>query len=333
MKKSLKALVCITTCNRLKEVKKYVLPYIRHCNQNENYDFLLALDGPDGNYLDFCTEYSIPLLYSDQREGVGVSKNRVLEKFPDYDYYFFVEDDIELMDSKIFALHIEAVNKTNYHHFSTSGILDQIKKEYVSDSITIIHAKHGGGTFNFFTAKGIHEIGGWHDAFAEYKRYGHVEHTLRFRNAGLSPSPFLFIEKAQQMILIHDPDHVSSPVAKYKGTIFSELEYNLVQKKLKHYPIKTLSNYYFNGFRMDFNDDLQKLLNSKKRYPFLSSRDKRKALSDHHLVLTKQNIPSLERRKHFFKFILYDPFGKKVCRFLKHRINVYLKRIFSKNDK
>tara|TARA_B100000508_G_scaffold141097_1_gene146967 strand:- start:59590 stop:60591 length:1002 start_codon:yes stop_codon:yes gene_type:complete len=328
--KKYKALICITTCNRLNEVKKFALEYIRFSNDHENFDFLLSLDGKDDEYIDFCSAYSIPLLYSEQREGVGLSKNRVLSAFSQYDYYFFIEDDVELLDPSIFSLHIKAALLSNYHHFTVSAISMPLEKEKISNAITIIHADHGGGTFNFFTSEGLEKVGGWHEDFASLKRYGHVEHTLRFVNAGLSPSPFLFIEEAQNMILVHDPEHVSSPVKKYKDTIFSELEYNIVKKKLDFYPIKTLSNYHFNQKDMNYVSGLKKVLSKKLEYPLLNFFERRKALSEKYLVYSGKDIPIRLKRLYILKFILNNPLGKKTRSFFKQRITVYLNRIFSK---
>ena len=54
-----KSLICITTCNRLSEVKKYIWDYLRFINSNKEFHFVLALDGNDQSYIDFCHEFEI----------------------------------------------------------------------------------------------------------------------------------------------------------------------------------------------------------------------------------------------------------------------------------
>ena len=51
-------------------------------------------------------------------EGVGVSKNRALEAFPDLDYYFFLEDDAELTNGVVFPAHVDLFKASGIHHFS-----------------------------------------------------------------------------------------------------------------------------------------------------------------------------------------------------------------------
>lgn len=327
MAEPFKALICITSCNRLKEVKKYILDYIKFVNNNTNYHFLLALDGDLDEYKSFSQKYSIPLLYSEKREGVGLSKNRVLTRFPNYDYYFFIEDDVELLNEAIFDLHIEMAKITNYHHLIASNYERVEKVIHHTNGEKIICALHGGGQFNFFTKEGLTKVGGWHDVFAIHRRYGHVEHTQRFVNAGLAPFPFLIIESALKMILIHDPGQVTENKKKHNDSIFIKDEYDLVHKKLTFYPIKTISSFYFNGMSLENIPNTNNILNRKRKYPLLSFKERKKALSERYLNLTNNEKSNIKRKVYFLKFLYFNPFGKKSILFVKNRMNIYFNRI------
>lgn len=112
------ALVCITTANRCAALRRFVWEYAEFCACRPEYDFLVSLDGSDPATIAFCRKYGFPLIYSDEREGVGISKNRVLTRFPDYDHYFFIGDDVGLVDERLFDRHIEVAREMNLHHLS-----------------------------------------------------------------------------------------------------------------------------------------------------------------------------------------------------------------------
>ena len=293
-------LICITSCNRLGEIKKYILPYIDFVNRNEGFHFLLALDGNDKGYIDFCTEFGIPLLYSQEQEGVGISKNRVLKQFPDFEHYFFIDDDVELVDDKIFQLHIELAKKSEkpYHHLSSTRIVDLSATSKV-DGYLMNHSYRGGGYFNYFTKFGLGQVGGWHTEFAHWKRYGHTEHSTRFVNAGLSEYAFNSIEDSIKMIIIHDPKHVTIPIGNHDENEFSEPEQKILSQKLKHFEIKTISSFTFNGYITHYIEKVDSFLkNNSKKYPFLKGKERRKAKSAYYFFLFQIN-------RSFFKRVLF----------------------------
>jgi hypothetical protein len=242
----MKTLICLNTCARALNIKALSWGYIDFCKDNNNYDFIISLDGIDEKTIDYCNKFNIPLLYSEEREGVGLSKNRVLESYKDYDYYFFIEDDAELLNPKIFDIHIELSKKLDIHHFSLfdrsrfKEIIDNTKyKEY-----NIIHSLYGGAPFNFFTKEGLDKVGGFHTLFAEFKRFGHTEHTYRFVNNNLSKYPFNVIENLiEGYCRWNDPLSVTQiKVATTKNRLFKDEEV-LINSKLKYFKLKTISKY------------------------------------------------------------------------------------------
>lgn len=275
-----KSLICITTCNRLDEVRKYLLPYVDFVRKNVEFDFLIALDGTGEDYIELCETYSIPLLYSYDREGVGLSKNRVLRQFLDYEFYFFLDDDVELYDSSIFQDYISFYKKTSkFDHMSSTHFYELSEELYISDW-KLSFGFRGGGYFNFYTKKGLEKVGGWHTDFAQWRRYGHTEHSYRYVNAGLQEYPFIVLAKSVNKVIIHSPDHVSEPLNHLVDPT-DELflhEKQLISEKLNYFPLKVLSAYHYNGQPMDCpgNDLISEALRSADRYFLVTDRKQKR---------------------------------------------------------
>lgn len=304
-----KSLICVTTCNRLSEVKKYIWDYITFCNKNNDFDFLLALDGNNKEYLDFCNQYQIPLLYSDEREGVGLSKNRVLKQFPDYDYCFFIDDDVELISPIVFNKFIELSNKTKYHNLT----LTPLKKVFIKEnrySTIIEKGFYGGGYFNFYTKQGLATIGGWNILFSKYKRYGHSEHSFRFYHSGLSDYPLISLVSCLHNVILHDPPHVTNFKTNLENSI-NELipeEEELIKQKTTYFPITTISVFYFNGFNMNYNPTVDEfLLKNKRKYPLTNGKERRIALAEHYFLRIRTTKKSFKKILFFLFSIFYCP--------------------------
>ena len=275
----MKALIAITTCNRLSELKKNVIPFIQFCHSNPSFDFVVALDGTEDDYIAFCDEYSIPLIHSDEREGVGLSRNRVYTQFPDYDYYFFLDDDLELLDGSVFQDAIDLSKTTGYHHFSPSHTVGILKKERVAGH-TVIHTKFGGGYLLMYTGECLKKIGGWHTLFAKYKRYGHTEHTYRAYFQKLTPSPFIYSKKFRLKVFLNSPESVTSIRAEQNENHLIQDEQDLIDQKHSFFPFTTLSQHHFNSKDVSIgalSDDL-----SGDRYSLIEGDELSKAMSKYH---------------------------------------------------
>ena len=293
------SLICITTCNRLLYLKWLLPDYLVFCNQNADYDLVVALDGNDKEYIDFCNSNQIPLIYSEERLGVGISKNRAFQTFPDYKHYFFIDDDAELMDSSIFSTIIELADKTGIPHFSFGGGhgFKPITGRITENNYTVIQSKYGSGQFSYFNGNALRQVGGWHTLFAKYKRGGHTEHTYRFYHAALSPAPFHHVPKLNSGYMNwHQPEHVTQ-LKNVKISINSRLEEEekLIDKKLKYFPVETLSNYSHNNIpsqidmqSFDYSTKLSKDYIKKIIVnPFLNSSEKKQTIT--YFIYTKQD--------------------------------------------
>lgn len=266
-----KSLICITTCNRLHEVRKYLIPYVQLALTNESFDFLLALDGNNPEYISFCEEFDLPLLFSDEREGVGLSKNRVLKAFPDYEHYFFIEDDIELLDSTIFDDVLLAAAESGFHHFTITG-LNYITKRVCLTNYCLLFGNKGGAQFSHYTKSGLSKVGGWHTEFAKYRRFGHTEHSYRYVTNNLQPNAFICVENCLDKILIHDPPHVTHIDIDLNEMEISKPEQIILDQKLQNFQLTTLSTFHFNekNVSQPGNESLLHLMKCGDRYALVN---------------------------------------------------------------
>ena len=243
----MKTLICINTCRRSSAIKAMVWDYIKFVQSNPNYEFIVSLDGNDSETIDYCENFNIPLIYSEENEGVGLSKNRVLKSFPNFNYYFFIEDDVELLNPDIFDIHIKLSLQSGIQHFSLfpRERLCELREETKMNNFTIIHSMYGSAQVNFFTNEGLQKVGGFHDEFAKYKRFGHTEHTYRFVNVGLAKYPFNIISECiDDYFGWNDPISVTKIKVETTTNRLFTGEETLIRNKLSHYPLKTLSSYH-----------------------------------------------------------------------------------------
>jgi hypothetical protein len=283
---SYRALICITTCQRFAYVRRYLPQFGRFCEADPRFALVVALDGTEPEYLGFCEKWKIPLIYSEDREGVGLSKNRVLEWFPDFDYYFFLDDDVELVDGLVFPAHVELARNSGIHHFSLferGGVRNQTSESFVAGR-RIVHGMFGGGQFNFFSREGLKQVGGWHPFFARYRRWGHTEHSYRFFRAGLAPAPFNVAEDLSESCIWHYPvsvTRVDSVETDENQITVSERE--LIDAELIHVPLQTLSPHHFNGQPFHRLGQLAATLAGGERYPLVGPAERGPCWSDYHL--------------------------------------------------
>tara|TARA_B100000508_G_scaffold141097_1_gene146963 strand:- start:55465 stop:56445 length:981 start_codon:yes stop_codon:yes gene_type:complete len=316
------ALIVITTCNRINLVKQNIWEYLKFTNSNDRFDFLLAVDGINNDYLDFTEKYDIPMIHSEQREGVGLSKNRVLTKFSDYDYYFFIEDDVYLENTEIFDLYISTSNKENIPHMMAYGSTN-ITEVLKQDNYTLVCSQFGGAQFNFFTKDGLKKVGGWHTLFAKYKRFGHTEHSYRFFHQELQRSPFIAIKEAQNSIIVFDPPHVSQINTKLEldENGLCKEERNLINENSTYFPLKTLSPFYFNDKNLGFNQRAFDFLNqNSKIYPLSSGKERRKILGEYFALKISMSASFLTKISLITKSFLMYPMNNPLKHYIKTKL-------------
>jgi hypothetical protein len=317
-----RTLIAITTCNRLDEVKKYIWDYIRFCNTESNFDFLLSLDGRSKDYVDFCEKYEIPMISSDENEGVGISKNRVFTKFPDYDYYFFIEDDVELVDSKVFENHIKASELKDYPHLTLTYPRNIVREEQ-HKNIRYTLADFGSAHVNFFKGSALRQVGGWHDTFAKYKRYGHTEHSYRFVHAKLQPTAFIVLSDELKHMFIHNPPHVTNNSIKTNENQLIEEEQNIIDTRPESYPVSTPGHFSFNGYKFGKNQKVAEFLRENpKRYPLTKGSTRRNALAEHYFMKFSTSDSSVKKARYLLRSILHNPLSNPFKHFIKSSLRM-----------
>jgi hypothetical protein len=278
------ALVCVTTCQRVRYLRRYLPHFARACAEDPRLSLLVSLDGPDQETIEFCESWEIPLVHSEEQEGVGLAKNRALAQFPRFDYYFFIDDDTEVVDGSVFAQHIAASRASGIHHFSLfrAGGLRKPTHQSTAGVWSIAHGLYGGGPFSFFTGEGLRQVGGWHPRFAEFRRWGHTEHSWRFMRAGLAPAPFNVIDGLDSRCIWHfHPSVTSLADVRRDADQIPAPERELIDARLTHVPVQTLSPYYFNGVPFEAVARIAGTLDRGGRYPLAGRAARREARSDY----------------------------------------------------
>lgn len=280
-----RALVAFTTSSRPQYVKRCLPQLACLCRNDPRLSVIVALDGDDQQTRAFCSQWEVPLIYSDVREGVGLSKNRVLKQFPDFDYYFFLEDDVEVIDGSVFARHVDLMQAGRIHHMSLFTDVRRYvaDKESVVQGETIRHYQYGGAQLNAFTRAGLERVGGWHPLFASYRRWGHVEHSYRFPRNNLAPAPFNVAATLIDSCICHVPPAVTdwTDLAPLEADLISRPERELMDQELAHVPLQTLSEYHVAGPPPCQLLKLADAVAGKGRYPFLHGATRRRAYADY----------------------------------------------------
>ncbi len=298
MRDDYRALICVTTCERLGHLRRYLPHLARYCVEDARFRLVVALDGTDPDYLAFCERWDIPLVYADAREGVGLSKNRVLERFDDFAYYFFVEDDVELVDGSVFPAHVALHRASGIHHFSLferGGVRERTGESRI-DGTRVVHGMYGPAHFCSYTGEGLRAVGGWHPLFAEYRRWGHTEHSWRFYRAGLAPAPFNVAETLSDTCIWHYPPAVTRvtgvPVDPHQ---IAAPERELIDQALRHVPLRTLASHHHNGVPPGAPARLADLLSGRDRYPLVEGAERRRCGADFLLWRSRTAEGAMER--------------------------------------
>lgn len=241
-------LVAINTCNRpqlLRENLKLLRQALNRLpGQGQDIDLVVSIDGMEMSSnqqaKQMALDMQVSCIVSDKPEGVGVSKNRVFKLLSDYDYYFFLEDDVKILDAQVFYQHIELFEQTGIHHFSLhepERLIDLSEPTQIEQHKSIIHAQYGSAQFNFFTREALTTVGGFHRSFAKIRRGGHTEHSYRIYRAGLTPAPFNYAQHLASMCRWSNPPTVVIPHGhKVASNRLLEVENALIEQHLGQQP-------------------------------------------------------------------------------------------------
>lgn len=278
-----KMLVAVTTCNRASLLRRLLPRLAAAVGNDSRIALFVAVDGNDEEVLAFCERWQVPSLHGSNRVGVGITKNRVLDAYPNFDYYCFLDDDVELRDGRVFERLVALSRATSIPTFTLGhpSWIKSIRGETTAIGERIKHCDYGPGAFNFFSAPALFQVGGWHPRFAQYRRFGHTEHSQRFVNAGLAPSAFNVVTTLTDACAWLMPPSVARPAeVEFDVHEIAEPERELMQTALTGYPIVPFAPYLISGPEPRRLTELERIAAVKNRYPLVHGRERRQASAD-----------------------------------------------------
>lgn len=139
---------------------------------------------------------NIIIIRNEQNKGVGYSKNCIMKYFyeHDYDYFFTLEDDINIKTPDVFLKYIECSIKTNYDYinFAMHGTHNPVCTYKIKNHYTYKVYPNIVGAFTLYTPRLIKEIGYHDEEF--FNAMEHVEYTYRASLKGLTTPFWEFID-------------------------------------------------------------------------------------------------------------------------------------------
>ena len=96
-------LIVLLTCQRQALIQLHLPRYVQYVAAHPEFKLVVAIDGYEPALMSILDRYCISYLYGDERRGVGGSKNRVIQLLPAFQYYLFIEDDVELRRGDVFG--------------------------------------------------------------------------------------------------------------------------------------------------------------------------------------------------------------------------------------
>jgi GT2 family glycosyltransferase len=165
--------------------------------------------------------------------GVGKSKNTALQHLLDQgcEHIFLIEDDIFIIDQRVFQAYIDASKKSGIQHFNFSqhGIMNKggytnIGKpnpNYIigyEDGVNVSFLTHCVGAFSYYSRKCLEAVGLMDERY--YNACEHVDHTYEIIKAGMHPPFWNFADIENSQDYLGD-----EPWTKQKSTISSRSDH------------------------------------------------------------------------------------------------------------
>lgn len=250
--------VGIVTCNR-PEYLKSLIKSIEPCINSINHLVIVN----DGEAFEFKDD-RFTFLQNEKNEGVGKSKNRLMQHLLDQgcDYIFTIEDDMIILDPRVFDEYIQAYKKSGIHHFNygpgspfnrkqviqnfdlhNRHLLDQNSEpnpkmviDYSDVKVSLF--EHTVAMFSFFTREVLEKVGLIDEAF--YNAWEHVDHTYRIIKAGYHPPFWYFADLYDSHKYLTeapgaiDNSSIANKTEQWEKNVYGGREIYL--KKHGHYP-------------------------------------------------------------------------------------------------
>ena len=188
----MKVAIGVTTYNR----PKFLAKSLRALNDN-----LRGLEAPvwvcnDGSGPKYSAEYrraytrfpGATIIECPENRGVAAAKNTLLRMMLDVtnaDWFFLLEDDIEITSSKAISAYVDAAEEFGTHHlsFAHHGPANAQGPTAIEGQIEFY--PHSIGAWCLYSRHSLEEAGLFDENF--HNAWEHVEHELRLIQQGLMP--------------------------------------------------------------------------------------------------------------------------------------------------
>lgn len=173
------------------------------------------------------------------KSGVGKAKNKALNYLlkQGCEHLFLMEDDIEILDEKVFELYINALESTGIKHFNFglhgNHNLNYLGKPDIRKTINYPNNTRINlypnvlGAFSYYHKDVLDKVGLMDENF--YNALEHVDHTYQIIKEGFHPSFRWFADVEGSQLYLKDivPDHQQSKIrneANFMKTFQSALD-------------------------------------------------------------------------------------------------------------
>lgn len=221
----------ICTYNR-RELLKTLILRVRE-TVKEKYDLFVADDG--------STDDTVPMLQrmkieyeSGKHDGIAWNKNKIINRFKEYDYLFILEDDLLILKEGWVSHFIEAskVSGYNWIGFLQGGLYGTKHSMEQFGEYHFEQRQYDGDVIRFLTKKTIQVCGGYNPMFRG-AGWEHGEYSFRIRSTALNKGAKgeLSLISAQQYLSIRN---IPSTTRSKEGECNEGIVYD-TQKSLQTY--------------------------------------------------------------------------------------------------
>lgn len=209
------------------------------------HDLCVVIDGSSDLTKDWLIDNHVDHIFHEQNRGVCYAKNKILQKFRDYDYIFIIEDDVRLVKHGLLSLYIRAIKVFHIQHwnFLAPWQRESRRPNMTRNGLTMMFSKKLGGALSVYTKKVIEKVGAFNPQFKGYG-YGHCEYTLRAHRAGLTTpwNEFAHLVDAEDYVVVLPHGGLKSREQREeeRKANLIVLRKSLQDKKLIHIPFEDI---------------------------------------------------------------------------------------------
>lgn len=179
-------------------------------------DCMVVVNDKPSEYLSTWNS-QVNMIKNKENLGVGISKNKALEKMMDEgcDHFFIIEEDIFIKDPSVFEKYIKASKASGIQHFNFSqhGMMnksfDQFRTpnprwtvNYGEESVALY--PHCVGAFSYYSRNCLETVGLLDEDY--FNACEHVDHTYEVIKAGMHPPFWWFADIANSWDYLGDEE-------------------------------------------------------------------------------------------------------------------------------